>query len=364
MEVEEGGEKMSNAKAKKLPSGNYRCRAYYTDELGNYKSKSFTADTKKEAERLVAAFLIDVEHSKRPENKTLGQLADTFIENRSNILSPSTIAGYRKIRRTAFQDIIDVRLELLTKELYQKAINEYAKTRSSKTVLSAHVFFNRLLKENDINIGDKVILPQKQSKEIAIPTTEEVEKFLSNIAGTRLYLYVLFAVTLGLRMSEVIAIKWEDIDLINKTVSINKSRVRDEYRIYVEKETKTFSGTRTLHLPSVLVEALPEEGDPNEYVINDSPAALESLYKREAVKADFPYNFHALRHYYASVMMTMGVPNKYAMERMGHATETMLKRVYQHTFEQKQQEIDMLMDDVMSVFSTKEKTPAAGEESE
>ena len=63
-------------------------------------------------------------------------------------------------------------------------------------------------------------------------------------------------------------------------------------------------------------------------------------------------------------MMTMGVPNKYAMERMGHATETMLKRVYQHTFEQKQQEIDMLMDDIMNVFSQKEKTPAAGEESE
>lgn len=353
---------MSNAKATKLPSGNWRCRAYYTDELGNYRSKSFTAESKKEAERLVTAFLIEVEHKQRPENKTLGQLADTFIENRSNILSPSTIAGYRKIRRTAFQDIIDVRLGLLTKELYQKAINEYAKTRSPKTVLSAHSFFNRLLKDNDINIGEKVILPQKQKKEIAIPTTEEVEKFLIHIEGTRLYLYVLFAVALGLRMSEIIAIKWEDINLTNKTVSINKSRVRDEYRSYIEKETKTFSGTRTLRLPQVLIDALPDKGAPNDYVISGSPAALESLYKREAVKAGFPYNFHSLRHYYASIMLAVGVPNKYAIERMGHATETMLKRVYQHTFEQKQQEIDMLMDNVMTVFSAKEKTPA--EESE
>lgn len=355
---------MSNAKAVKLPSGNWRCRAYYTDELGNYKTKSFTAGSKKEAERLADAFRVKTEHDVKPENKTLGQLADVFIENRSNILSPSTIAGYRKIRRTAFQDIIDVRLGLLTKELYQKAINDYAKTRSAKTVLSAHVFFNRLLKENDINIGDKVILPQKQKKEIAIPTTEEVEKFLGEIKGTRLYLYVLFAVTLGLRMSEIIAIKWEDIDLVNRTVLINKARVKDEYRSYIEKETKTFSGTRTLHLPKVLIEALPEARERKDYVINDSPAALESLYKREAAKAGFHYNFHALRHYYASIMMTMGVPNKYAMERMGHSTETMLKRVYQHTFEQKRQEIDNLMDDVMDVFSTKEKLSAASEESE
>lgn len=355
---------MSNAKATKLPSGNWRCRAYYTDELGNYKTKSFTADTKKEAERLAAAFLVEVEHSQKPENKTLGELADTFIENRSHVLSPSTISGYRKIRRTAFQDIIDVRMGLLTKELYQRAINEYAKTRSAKTVLSAHAFFNRLLKDYGIDIGEKVLLPQKQRVEIAIPTTEEVEKFLSEIKGTRLYLYVLFAVALGLRVSEVIAIKWEDIDLTNRTVSINKARVKDEYRSYVEKETKTFSGTRTLHLPKVLIEALPEASNGKDYVINDSPAALESLYKREAAKAGFHYNFHALRHYYASIMMTMGVPNKYAMERMGHSTETMLKRVYQHTFEQKRQEIDDLMDNVMDVFSEKEKLSAASEESE
>lgn len=348
---------MPNAKAKKLPSGNWRCRAYYTDEAGNYKSKSFTADTKKEAERLAAEFLVDTAHAKKPENKTLGQLADVFIDNRTSVLSPSTIAGYRKIRRTAFQDIIDMRLGLLTKELYQRAINEYAKTRSAKTVLSAHVFFNRLLKDNGINIGDKAILPQKQKKEIAVPTTQEVKAFLEAIQGTRLYLYVLFAVTLGLRKSEIIAIKWADIDTENRTVSINKARVADEYRDFVEKETKTYSGTRTLHIPSVLFEALPEAGESAEYVINDSPAALESLYKRESKKADFPYNFHALRHYYASIMVTAGVPNKYAMERMGHATENMLRQVYQHTFKSKQQEFDVIMDDTMNIFLANEKPP-------
>lgn len=343
---------MSNAKAKKLPSGNWRCRAYYTDELGNYKSKSFTAETKKEAEMLAAAFLIDTEHDKRPENKTLGDLADAFIDNRTSILSPSTIAGYRKIRRTAFQDVIDVRIGLFTKELYQKAINEYAKNRSPKTVLSAHVFFNRLLKENGIHVGDSVILPQKQKKEISIPTTSEVERFLASISNSRLYLYVLFAVTLGLRKSEIIAIRWKDVDSETKTININKARVKNEYNEFVEKETKTFSGTRTLHLPTVLIDTLPPRGAPDDFVINDSPAALDSLYKREAAKANFPYNFHALRHYYASVLLAAGVPNKYAIERMGHATENMLQRVYQHTFKDKNEEIDHLMDNFMNTFST------------
>ena len=46
------------ATAKKLPSGKYRCRASYTDEFGNYKTKSFTAATKKEAENLASNFIM------------------------------------------------------------------------------------------------------------------------------------------------------------------------------------------------------------------------------------------------------------------------------------------------------------------
>ena len=141
------------AKAKRLPSGSWRCVASYTDEEGKYKQKSFTAPTKKEAEYKANAFLMDKKDGMKPENKTLGQLADAFIENRSSILSPSTIRGYRLIRKTAFQEIINVRLGILTKEMYQKAVNTYAKERSPKTVLSAHAFYNKLLKENGYDIG-------------------------------------------------------------------------------------------------------------------------------------------------------------------------------------------------------------------
>ena len=92
-------------------------------------------------------------HASRPENKTMGELIDRYIDSQSNLLSPSTIVGYRKIRRTAFQDIVDVRIGLLTKEKYQKAINEYSKGRAPKTVLSAHSLFHKVMKENDITSG-------------------------------------------------------------------------------------------------------------------------------------------------------------------------------------------------------------------
>lgn len=175
------------AKAKKLPSGTWRCIASFTDEEGKYKQKSFTAPTKKEAEYKANTFLMDKKDGMRPENKTLGQLADAFIENRSAILSPSTIRGYRLIRKTAFQDIVNVRLGILTKEMYQKAINTYAKERSPKTVLSAHAFYNKLLKENGYDIGEGVNLPQKRKTEIEIPTEEELSAFLNEVKGTDNY---------------------------------------------------------------------------------------------------------------------------------------------------------------------------------
>lgn len=330
--------------ATKQKNGKWRCKAYYTDDAGKYTSKSFTAETKKEAEYLARSFIMERKHAAKPENITLGQLADRFIESRSNLLSPSTIVGYKKIRKTALQDIIDYRIGLLTKHLYQKAINDYSVNRSYKTVLSAHSFFRKVLKENGINIAENIDLPPKEKKQIKVPTVDEVKLLLQYTKGTRLHLYCLFAVILGMRKSEIIAVQWKDIDIDKQTISINKARVKNTDKEYVLKQTKTFDSTRTLHLPSVIIEELGEVGEPEEFIIQDTPDALDSQYKRLQKKMNFPYNFHSLRHFYASVMLMSGIPNKYAIDRMGHATENMLQRVYQHTFESKQQEYDVILD--------------------
>lgn len=55
--------------------------------------------------------------------------------------------------------------------------------------------------------------------------------------------------------------------------------------------------------------------------------------------------FHDLRHLNASVMVSLGVPDKYAMERGGWATNSTLKNVYQHTFAENRKTIDATIDD-------------------
>lgn len=338
------------AKATKLPSGNWRCKAYYTDEFGQYKSKSFTAESKKIAEFMADEFLLERKRAAKPENKTLGELADRYIDNQSAILSPSTIRGYRTIRRTALTLITDVRIGLLTTELYQKAVNEYAKNHSPKSVRSAHRFYHSVLSTNNVTIADKITLPAKVKHETQIPSITEMVTFLENIKGTRLYLYCILAVYLGLRKSETIALEWADIDFDSGTVHINKARVRDDAGCYVLKSTKTYESTRTIRMPQVLIEALESVPNRDGLIIKDSPKAMETLYQRKKKQLDFPYNYHSLRHFNASVMLLSGLPNKYAQKRMGHATEDMLTKVYQHTFNSAETEFDDVLDAFFSKY--------------
>ena len=328
------------AKATKQKSGNWRCVASYTDEKGAYKQKVFTAPSKKEAEFLASQFKLKYKHDNKTENKSVGKLIDEYIRNNSSLLSPSTIRGYETLRKTALQDIISKPVGSLEHKDYQQAINNYAKTHKPKTVQNAHALFATVLKENKIYITENTNLPQKEKKEIAIPTQEELSSFLSYLETNcpRLYLLCLFSACCGLRPSETIALTWGDIN--NRTLSITKAKVRDSDGQYQVKPPKTTAGTRKLEMPDKLYNALPPRGEDSESVINDSPKALASLYKRVSKKVGFNYNFYALRHYYASILLLEGVPNKYAMERMGHATDNMLKNVYQHTFRSKQEEID------------------------
>ena len=97
------------AKAKKLPSGNWRVNQYIkTDKNGKRIYKSFTASSKKEAEYLASEYLLS--NKKDFKNIKLSDAISQYIDSKSNVLSPSTIRGYRIMERNAFSDIADINI--------------------------------------------------------------------------------------------------------------------------------------------------------------------------------------------------------------------------------------------------------------
>ncbi len=333
-------------KPEKLKSGNYRVRTSYLDETGKQKFKSFTSRTAKEATFLALQFEVDHKHALKPENISLKQAIEKFIGNRENILSPSTIVGYEQLKRNAYGSIINMRLGILKKEDIQKAINDYSKDHSPKSVRNALGLLKAVLREfySELNT-EGIILPPKRTPTMVIPTTEQVQEVIQAAQGTDLYLPILLGALLGLRRSEVFALTWDDVDLDNKTLTIDKATVRNKNRDWVVKETKTTSSKRVLPLPAIILDELTDDAKP---LITITASQFSDRYSKLCKPLGVPQGFHTLRHYNASIMLLQNVPNKYAQERLGHATDNMLKQVYQHTFKKEQ---DIIADRLNEFFN-------------
>ena len=92
-----------------------------------------------------------------------------------------------------------------------------------------------------------------------------------------------------------------------------------------------------------LVNALPEEQD---YLTTMTGHAIYGRFKRLIEKNGLEnMTFHDLRHLNASVMLMLGIPDKYAMERGGWSSTSVMKSVYQHTFSKERQIVDKKIDE-------------------
>ena len=328
------------AKAKKLPSGNWRCRPYLgKDASGRKLYGSCTAPTKKEAEMQAALMEYKAEQAVKDEGVLpLGDAITRYIDAKAAVLSPKTVREYKAIRRTAFSSIMDTNIHTLTSEQLQIAINQYAATRSPKTVRNALSLVTSSLALFAPDKRLRVTLPRVSKPRLSIPQETHL-KDLINDAAEPLKTAILLASALGLRRSEICSLTWGDIDFNKQQLTINKAMVVTDTGAWTEKETKTESGTRALDVPDFLIGHLKQLPRDGERIVQVTPDSITYRFIKLRKKHGLSIRFHDLRHYYASLLLALGVPDKYAMQRMGHATPNMLKNVYQHIMRDKQDEL-------------------------
>lgn len=335
------------AKAEKLKSGNWRAKAYMgTDENGKKIFQSFTAATKKEAEYLAAEAVL--KKKEKVQNLTVGEAIDKYISIKENILSPTTIAGYRKIRRNNLQMLMDIPVQKLTQETIQKAVNDDSKRLSAKTVTSAHGLLSAAMAVYNPDFHLHTTLPRIQKKYKDLPEPEEIIKA---VEGTEIELPVLMGLCLGMRMSEIRGIRKKDIS--GDCLTIQNVMVTAEGKNIAKEQTKTNNSTRKLRLPAKIVELISQsdvESD-DDYIIKMSGQAIYKRFMRIIEKSGLKkMTFHDLRHINASVMLKLGIPDKYAMERGGWSTTSTLKSVYQHTFSAEREIVDNQIEDYFNAI--------------
>jgi integrase len=326
-------------KAKKLPSGNWRAQVYAgTDSTGKRIMKSFTAPTKKQAE--YEASLWQIERKEKMSGKlTVGQALEQYINSKDNILSPSTIAGYEKIRRNHLLEIQQIYISDLTHLQAQNAINTLSLNHSPKTVRNTTGLFYAATK-NYTTAFANITVKQKEKREIQIPTDGEISLLLDNAQG-ELKIAIALAALAGLRRSEILALTWDKINFEKRRITINAASIRGKNNIPQIKAPKSVAGYRQIPISDPLYEILSSSPKETSKPVNLYESSINRQFNSILQKLNLPhYRFHDLRHYYASTLLAIGMPDKYAMKLMGHNSNNTLKQIYQHTMADKEKQFE------------------------
>lgn len=341
----------------KLKSGNWRCIAYLGKNAdGKRVRKSFTAETAKKARQLAVQAESDYDTTgirpgeTAPENgdMTLGEAISKYIDLRASVLSPATVRGYESIRRNRLQSIIDKSVYALTKDDIQGAISAEAEIRAPKTVRNAHGLLSAALRIYRPDLSAKTILPKKKAEEISIPTKEEVEalvKAAEERGDNDLRLAILLGSQLGFRRSEICALTFGDLTQTEDgyIVRVSKAMVTNPKGGWIIKPPKTTAGYRSLPTTAAITEGISalDQSDKTARIIQLNPNQISRRFRVIQTKYGIGvYRFHDLRHYNASVMIAMGIPTLYITRRLGHQGDTMLKRIYGHLLQNKQEDVN------------------------
>lgn len=284
--------------------------------------------------------------------KTLRQACEDYIAIKDAVLSPATIRGYWIIVRNRFAEIMDKPLDTLTQADIQRAVNNDAKRCSPKTVANAHGFLASVFAMYRPSIVLHTRLPEKQIKVPHVPSSDEISALLNAIQKSDIELYkaVLLAAFGSLRRSEICALMEDDINRDANTVTVSKAMVPDKNNTYIIKHTtKSQAGTRTITLPPEVIDKLQPNADSS--IVSIAPHVVTQRFDHAAKRAGIDHcRFHALRHYQASILHAMGVPDKYIMERGGWKTNSTLQNIYQHTMDDKRKEVEA---DICSFFESR-----------
>lgn len=316
--------------AKRLPSGNYRCRVYDTTVDGKKKYISFTAKTKKEAE-LKATIHMNTSIINAGNDFTVKEMLNSYWRLREKALSASTIRDYKRFAESdTYGSILYKKAKKIMSSDLQEWVSSYSVDHNPKTVKNAYSFILSSLKFYFPDRTYNVKLPQKIVNETYVPTDEEVKTLISYFKERKdsdMEIATCLGAFCTMRRSEICGLDAKDIK--DGKAHIHKSIVKDKDGFYVEKGTKTTESTRIVDVPKFVLDLLPKRGK----IVSISPTVITTRFIRAQNKLCFDnrFRFHDLRHYSASIMHALGVPDQYIMKVGGWKTDGVLKSIYRGT---------------------------------
>ncbi|MGF3141293.1 tyrosine-type recombinase/integrase [Facklamia sp. P13064] len=304
-----------------------------------------------------------------------------YLKKKKDKIGTHSQKAYERDIRRVKEFFGDKYLSSLNNLDYQEFIDWFAEKHAKETVSKLHshlklvvryAFRNGLIPidpSHEIDIhGNK---PEK-SKELKYLSEHEVNKLLDvlnngfNPSMTSRFALLLGVFT-GARIGELLALKFEDYNHENDTISINKSF--DYHYTKEVKSTKSLSSNRIIKLDKGISdklawfitykkrEKLINNRNPDNYLLayGDKPITLTSVnktLKRACTKAGIKnITVHALRHTHASILLHNQLSIEYISERLGHSSPEITRKYYIHIIDELRQDNDNRMNSVFCKFN-------------
>lgn len=292
-------------------------------------------------------------------------LIEEWLQYKKTTIKESSYLNYKFIIKTNIKkEMGEKNLEELLQYNFNSFVEQLMEKLSSKTVKDIMTVLKAILKYAEIkyDINFKISListPAQITNEVEVfndKDRKEMEKYCIQSKEIR-DLGVLISLYTGLRIGEVCALKWSDIDFEKKYIKVNHTL----QRVYVNKrETKvlydrpkTKKSIRKIPMAKVLYEKLKEISknyDNEAFVLTGStkryyePLGYRYIYRRILEKCDIEYKrYHQLRHTFATRCIKVGMDVKSLSEVLGHANVSITLNIYVHSsFETKNKFINKL----------------------
>ena len=344
---------MTGTSAYQRKDGRWEARLYSFDNItGKRAYRAFYGMTKEEAlqKRLIA------ETFSFGGNITEISVKELFYEWQEIIstrVKPSTLANYRM---KAEKHIIPAFGGTMCHKITTKSVYDFINTKinsglSARYVSDIFVLLKSLFKYakkvyNIPNQLDGIVVPKPAKREICLLNAQEQEKLNLYIGMnfSLISLGIILASGMGLRVGEVCGLKWSDIDLEKRILTVRRTVQRvavhdgNNKTVVMILPPKSVSSVREIPIPEGLFSMLRNHADaPDHYVLSGcdtpvEPRKMQYHFAKVLKNAKLPsVRFHSLRHAFASKAVEVGFDIKTLSEILGHSKIELTMNLYVHS---------------------------------
>lgn len=343
------------------------------------KRKFFYGKTKYEANVKLEEYEKNLEEEYIFNNSmTYNAWLDLWLESKTDTISKNTMQSYKSLFSKHIRpELGNYRLCTINTPLLKTFINSLKKSGlSSRSLIYIITLLKSSLRQAVIddfllkNPADKIIKPKliPTKKVIALNKAETV-KLLSVIKEPKYYNLFSLALRTGLRRSEILGLRWTDIDFDNNTLSVEQTVLKINNVAVISPSVKNKSSHRTITIDDkaiqllkhqmklVLANKLKSSHDyydhdlifPNENGLPSKPDTISKKARYFQKLAELPkeFTFHTLRHTHATLLLKAGINFKVIQARLGHSSYQITMDTYSHVVPDNDKD---LLDKITSVF--------------